>query len=60
MGGIDLAKSKESAANDIANGQPLLFKVKFPLQNPLPKPTAIYLNNQLLCSGPKGELTSFA
>lgn len=54
-GEISLFKSKEAAARDVSSGLPLLYKVRFPTQNPLPRPTGIYLNNQLLCSGPKGD-----
>lgn len=31
----------------------MTYKVKFPIQNPVPKVTAIYYNNELLCTGPK-------
>lgn len=45
---------KVSSARDVANGQPLLYRIRFPVQSPLPKPTSIYLNDRLLCSNPKG------
>ena len=35
----------------IQNGNPLQFRVTFPLRYPLPKLTAIYVNGQLVCSG---------
>lgn len=49
-----MLKDKQTAANDVVNGLPILYRVNFPVQNPLPKPTSIFLNNQLLCSGPEG------
>lgn len=51
-----MVKDKDSAARDVLNGLPLVYNVRFPLSSPLPKVTAIYLNNQVLCSGPKGCL----
>lgn len=55
VGAVDLAKDRMSSASDVANGQPLQYRITFPLQNPLPKPFEIYLNDQLLCSAAKGE-----
>lgn len=40
-------------SNSPAQSSPLLFRVRFPLKKPLVKPTAIYLNENLLCAGPK-------
>lgn len=54
VGEISLAKDRQSAVNDIANGQPILYRVRFPIQNPVPKLTAILYNDQLICTGPKG------
>lgn len=47
-------KDRQAAVNDIGFGLPVMYKVRFPIQNPVPKLTAIYYNDQLLCSGPKG------
>lgn len=55
VGDISLAKDRQSTVNDIANGLPILYRVRFPVQNPIPKLTEIYYNNQLLCRGPKGK-----
>ncbi|KAL7035925.1 hypothetical protein ACKWTF_008625 [Chironomus riparius] len=53
VGDIDLLKSKESTSDDVANGLPIEYRVRFPLQHPIPKLTEIYYNNQLLCRGQK-------
>ena len=55
VGEIELAKDKQSTANDISNGLPLIYRVRFPVQNPVPLLSAIYYNDQLLCSGAKGK-----
>lgn len=54
VGEITLVKDKQNAIEDIANGLPILYRVRFPLQNPIPKLTAIYYNDQLICTGPRG------
>lgn len=59
MGTIDLAKDKMSSASDVANGQPLQYRINFPLQNPMPKPFEIFVNEQLLCSAAKGIFVKF-
>lgn len=51
MGDIALVKDRQSTVNDVANGLPILYRVRFPIQNPLPKLKAIYYNNQLICNG---------
>lgn len=53
-GSLVLAKSIYSTSDDIQQGRPLLYRVNFPIQNPLPQIHEIYYNNQLLCSAPKG------
>lgn len=55
-GEISLIKSSEDSAADIQNGNPLLLKIRFPVQNPLPRIHELFLNHQLLCSEPKGDL----
>ncbi|KAG5681576.1 hypothetical protein PVAND_010995 [Polypedilum vanderplanki] len=52
VGEISLVKDKESTINDVANGQPILYRIRFPIQNPIPKLTAVHYNNQLICTGP--------
>lgn len=51
-------KDKESTANDVKLGFPIRYHVRFPLQNPLPKVTAVILNDKVLCTGPKGFFTT--
>lgn len=55
VGDLSLYKNKESSFFDVRNGLPLHMKVRFPLQNPLPKIHQIFLNDQLICSTPKGK-----
>ena len=57
VGEITLVKDKQNAINDVVNGFPILYRVRFPLQNPIPKLTAIYYNDQLICSGPRGLMS---
>ncbi|CAO1416134.1 unnamed protein product [Diamesa tonsa] len=52
VGALSLVKNREDARNDIMNNRPLLYRVQFPVQNPLPKVTSILYNNRLICSGP--------
>lgn len=49
-----MLKSRQETVNDVSRGNPIAYKVFFPLQDPLPKPIAIYNNDQLLCTSPKG------
>jgi hypothetical protein len=49
-------KSKHDTAYDISNGLPLLLKVRFPVDDPLPKITELYYNDQLICTGQRGNL----
>lgn len=56
MGSFDLLHDTKASTNDVARGQPLQYRIKFPLQNPLPKIQAIYLNNQVLCTEAQGLL----
>ena len=58
FGKIELAKDRNEVVNDIRNGRPILYRIMFPIQNPLPKLTAIYNNDQLICSGSVGKLQS--
>lgn len=56
---MSLVKSREDARNDILSNRPLLYRVQFPVQNPVPKVTAIMYNNKLICSGPPGNVTFY-
>jgi hypothetical protein len=52
-------KSSQDVVRKIQNGETIIFRVKFPLQQPLPKPTTIKINNQVICSGEKGNCEHF-
>ena len=43
---------------ELKSNQTLIYKVTFPTQNPVPKVKGIYYNEQLICSGPEGLLSS--
>lgn len=58
VGDIALVKDRQSTVNDVAKGLPILYRVRFPIQNPLPKLKAIYYNNQLICNGQNGNIKS--
>lgn len=53
-GQISLTKGIQGATNDISNGLPILYRVEFPIQYPLPKVTEIYYNDQQICLSPRG------
>ncbi|CAO1412374.1 unnamed protein product [Diamesa serratosioi] len=55
VGLLSLVKNREDARDDILNNRPLLYRVQFPVQNPVPKVTAIMYNNKLICSGPPDQ-----
>ena len=61
-----LSKQKNSGDVDLtnvqgaSNNQPLIYLVKFPTQNPIPKIKGIYYNEQRICSGPGGLVWSNA
>ena len=44
--------------NNILNNRPLIYRVNFPTQNPLPKVKNIYYNENIICKGPGGLLKS--
>jgi V8-like Glu-specific endopeptidase len=48
-----LVKDRQSTIRDVANGIPVLYRVLFPVQNPLPKLIAIYYNGMKICTGTK-------
>lgn len=50
IGDVSLVKDTQTVVNEIANRGPIHYRVRFPVQDPLPKLTAIYYNNELLCS----------
>lgn len=51
VGSIELVKSRSSVIHDISEGNPILYRINFPVQNPLPRVAAIYYNDRLICSG---------
>lgn len=53
---VELFGSEENAIQDIRNGRPVRYRIRFPLQNPLPKLTQLSLNGQVHCSGPPGNV----
>jgi len=52
---MELARSKEDAAQDVLAGRNLLYYVYFPLRNPIPTLFELWFNNEKRCSGPKGD-----
>lgn len=44
--------------NDISNNRPLIYRVNFPTQNPVPKIKGVNYNDILVCSGSRGLLNS--
>ncbi|XP_070492242.1 ovochymase-2-like [Chironomus tepperi] len=53
VGDVSLIKDKIGAYQDIVNQFPLQYRVRFPVQAPLPKLEAVYYNNKILCIGKK-------
>lgn len=53
--GLSLAKSDVESQRDVASGRPLLLNLEFPVQNPLPKISEIYVNGHLICENARGE-----
>lgn len=54
VGSVELLGTKEEAIQEILSHQLVRYRVRFPLQNPLPKLTQIAVNGQVLCTGPQG------
>lgn len=52
QGRIELATPKESIYEAVTNGIPLLFRVIFASQNPVPRLVSIYKNNRDICGTP--------
>ncbi|KAJ6635913.1 Serine protease gd [Pseudolycoriella hygida] len=52
VGAVELFGSRQDAISQIQSNQPVRYRIRFPLQNPLPKLTQLSLNGQVLCSGP--------
>ena len=46
MGKLGLVKDKDSTAADLSNGRPILFRIQFPLQAPLPRPLEMHRNRR--------------
>ena len=46
----------KEALNDVLNNEPLSYEVIFPTQDPIPLIKGIYYNDELICSGPGGEI----
>lgn len=58
-GRLSLAKSSADSQEDVNNGGPLLLNLTFPLQNPLPKITDIYVNGTMICANSDSEFKQF-
>lgn len=43
VGEIELLKSVESTTADVVNGQPIQYRIRFSIKNPLPKLVSIYI-----------------
>lgn len=52
--------SLNTIADEVSNGGSINYSVDFPLQNPIPKISAIYVNDELVCQSPKGNQTIYA
>lgn len=59
VGAVELHGTREDAIQEIRTNQNVRYRVRFPLQNPLPKLTQISINGQVLCSGPPGMFLYF-
>ncbi|KAG5679759.1 hypothetical protein PVAND_009299 [Polypedilum vanderplanki] len=59
FGEILLTKNAENTVIDAIRGQPIIYRVRFPVQNPVPKLTAVYLNDRLMCTGPPAKRSDF-
>lgn len=57
VGSVELYGSREAAIKEIRSNQPVRYRVRFPLQNPLPKLTQLSVNGRILCTGPPGRST---
>lgn len=54
VGSVEPRGTKEEALQEVRFNQLVRYRVRFPLQNPLPKLTQIVVNEQVLCIGPPG------
>ncbi|XP_043251936.1 serine protease gd-like isoform X1 [Colletes gigas] len=61
VGRLELAQSKEQSVKAIQQGRSLKYNIHFPLRRPIPTVTALWFNNELLCSGPRasGQIVTF-
>lgn len=53
VGRLELALSKEDSVHAVQQGLPLVYRIYFPLQRPVPTLTGLWFNNRLICSGPR-------
>lgn len=56
VGTLTLSKGTQSAIQDLRIGLPLLYTIKFPINNPLPKVSEISHNGYPICYGEGKEL----
>lgn len=50
-GQILLFDGKDATVEKIKHGQPMVYKIRFPIQNPLPTITEITVNSEVVCEG---------
>ncbi|KMQ95494.1 serine protease gd [Lasius niger] len=53
VGQLELAHSKEESVRAVEQGRPLLYRLRFPLRQPIPLLTGLWFNNQPYCLGPR-------
>jgi hypothetical protein len=54
VGDLNLLKGNHESAEDLQNGIPIMYRVRFPLQYPLPKVSEILFNGASICKGETG------
>ncbi|XP_059477553.1 proclotting enzyme-like [Neocloeon triangulifer] len=60
-GSLDLAENKDLVVQRLQQGDrsPIIYRVTFPLQNPLPSITKIVVNNRVVCSANPGNVYGY-
>lgn len=56
VGALELYGTRDDAIQEIRSNQFVRYRVRFPLQNPLPKLTQLSVNGQVMCTGAPGML----
>lgn len=55
VGAVELYGSRQDAIQEIRSNQKVRYRVRFPVQDPLPRLTQLSLNGQVYCRGPPGK-----